>query len=357
MLYGLDVSGSLCCSPLARGAGRQAIAALEPEAAFNGAALAPVLRLGAAFPEVTFVGVSRASVQAVTVATGEVRTVYKPRAGRTLAANEAGAASGFGGVVATLSACGVAERLDNGRIALVMQSFSPGQPSEQAFVLEGEAAAGPTVHDRVLALCTREQIGVFDTVSGTAVTMALPRGFQPYMARRQGAMVLAPGTIPLLGARWPEGLCAVVAGEQGGVTGILTVRFAGQTSRFEPMGEGSSLTASQDGTLVIAEGEELRVAGAGGWQTLRAPGLRSEMPVSFAAPFAFSFAGALTPGEHRLAVRTAERGRMTELTFTDPQCRPHYCCAPVLSGNDLAVPYFDTGADGEPALKLAHWAL
>lgn len=330
---------------------------LEPETAFNAASLAPVSRLGAAYPEVMFVGVSRASVQAVTVATGEARTVYQPIAGRMLAANEAGAASGFGAVVATASACGIAERVDAGRIALVVQSFSPGQPPEQPFVLDGNAAAGPTLHNEVIALCTREQIGVFDTASGKAAAMALPRRFEPYMARRQGAIVLAPGTIPLAGARWPEGMCAVVAGEQGGISGVLTVSFAAETSRFEPLGSGSSITASQDGTLTIAEGEEMRVAAAEGWRTLRETGLRSEMPASFASPFVFSFADTLTPGQQRLMISGAGRGRVMELTFDDPQCRPEFCCAPVIAGRDLAVPYFDTSPDGDPALKLAHWNL
>ncbi len=328
---------------------------LEAESAFNGPALASVLRLGAAYPQATFVGVSRASVQTVTVATGEVRTVYQPTGGRRLAVNEVGAASGFGGVLATARACGVAERLDGGRIALVLQSFSPGQPPEQPFVLDGDAVAGPTLHDGVLALCTRAEIGVFDSASGKAAQMALPLRFEPYMARRQGAIAFSPGTIPLAGARWAEGLCAVVAGEQGGIPGVLTVSFTGGTSRFEPLGSGSSITTSEDGTLTVAEGEEIRIAAADGWRTLRESGLRSEMPASVASPYVFSFADMLTHGQHRLVISAGGRGRVMEVTFTAAQCRPEYCCAPVLSGHDLAVAYFDTSLDGEPALKLAHW--
>ena len=380
-LYALSIDGALSrLSPRADAHARE-IARLRPAAGFNrGAAVRISLEnngvaAGAGPRGWTFLAVSPSAVEAVSLVTGEVRTLYQPPAGQQIAANAAETeAMQFRGLVATSDFCAFVVRTGPAEATLTIRYFAEDRAIVQPLQVHGSSILGPAFHDGCLVLCTESEAGLFDTRSETTTLVPLPRSFKPLTSRSrfdlQGTESRSFTSLSSLDLKVPAGhlplTYASVAGEPPeawiaghGIEdrpGFLRVDFKAGYSRFEPLPGITSIATNTDGSLSVTS-SEAGLQGIGHALPSGRPGARQAgMPVVYEAPYFSYFAEQSVDGRHRLQVSSPARSFQCE--FEDWDCNPESCCGVFFVGDDLLVAYLDINAGPQgKGLKLAHWSL
>ena len=381
-LYALSIDGALSQLSPRTGAQAREIARLQwPAAGFNRGAAVHIspgnngAAAGTGPRGWTFLAVSPSAVEAVSLVTSEVRTLYQPPAGQQIAANTLESeAMQFRGLVATSDFCAFAVRTGPAQATLTIRYFAEDRAIAQPLQVHGSSILGPAFHDGCVVLCTESEAGLYDTRSETTKLVPLPRSFRPLTSRSrfdlQGPGSLPPTSRSSFDLKVPAGhLPLTYASVAGGPPeawiaghglddrpGFLRVDFKAGHSRFEPLPGITSIATNSDGSLSVSS-SEAGLQGIGHALPSGRPGARqAAMPVVYEAPYFVYFAEQSIDGRHRLQVSSPARSFQAE--FEDRDCDPESCCEVFVVGDDLLVAYLDIDAGPQgKGLKLAHRSL
>jgi len=334
----------------------------NPAAALNSFAVVDVPGLGGegGLRGWNLLAVSPSAVEAVSLVTGSVTTLYEPRASETLAANLSEADSGgCKGLAATGEVVAFVVRDGSGANTLTLKYLAQDRPVLQPLTVHGSTVAGPVRSGSHFALCSEHEVGMFNLDTGEATVLQLPREFRPMLTHGLANLKLAPGAMPVIVLQSPGSKAALcVAGEQGGQSGLLGFDpKKGSRSSFRAVPRGSSLSTSQDGVTCLCTLDAIDVFAPEHF--FRVPALTLPwMPVYSDTGCLFSFGVAESPEQHLIRGEWATHA--VELIFESTQLSGDTCCGVFRLGNQVLAGYFDFNAehtDEAEGLKFAHWSL
>jgi hypothetical protein len=367
LLYAVDTDGKLIAVSPRTGAMPGEIATLKyPAASFNrGVIVDATDRLGAVHGW-TYLAVSPTAVEAVSLATSQVTTLYEAPAATPIVANASEADStGFKGMVATGTFCAFASRTSAAEISLTIRYFSNERSIEQALKISGTKLIGPALHEGLILICSDEQAGIYDPATTESSTVQLPGNFRPLLNRTNRGVFVPPGGMPLtcfLGASGREAWIAGYEveksyGNEQLTAGMLQILFDENRATFKPFPEfdPACVSTNSDGSLCISTPAEVESIGRSS-VPVRVGKRLGGMPVSYQSGVLTYFAEDPDPGWHRI-VLSSDAGT-ADGYFEDAQneCNTDSCCGIFLYGRDVVVPYLDISSDPERyGLKFAHW--
>ena len=363
-LYALSTRGAvLQLSPRGGARAREIGRVAFPAAAFNRYALVDV-RPALRGPSRESLGgwnlfaVSPGALEAVSLSSGKTRTLYEPHGSQTLSANHSDADStGCKGLAATPELVAFVVRSGTGANTLTLKFLGQDRPVLQPLTVHGSNVAGPVRSGAHFALCTEQEVGLYNHATGETLVLEFPRDFHPMLTPAAGDLRMGPGAMPIAvlhSSTLGPALC--VAGEQGGVTGILGFHpTGGENSSFRRLTRGSSLSLSQQDIACLCTQEGIDVFGPENYQRdlIRTqPG----MPAFCDEDGLFSFGETDFPERHR--IRADWGAQSAELRFESQECNRETICGVYVLGNRVLAGFMDIHAqENEDGLSFAHWNL
>ncbi len=314
---------------------------------------APLIRDGQSHGPQYLVATAR-GIEALSLYTGESRMLCGAGDSQAIAAIRGGAHP--------QSFCGVAAGenqiyfvIEEGeRRSLATINLASDGPPESLLILRGAAVAGPLLCGTRLVYCTDQQIGLHDSVQGSAIA-DLPLNFRPYLAQGNTELTLAPGAMPLaLIETRSAARKALVFGTQDNLSGVLEVDFDRGSTSFTVLHPGSSVSVMADGTVCLCVNSGLKVYGKDSTRWI-AGTLKRLFPASVAGGRTVFFEDHVMRDEQHLVIETS--GKTHHVSFEAQGCTSQTCCAAFMVGEAMVVPYFDVSSSHGPSgLVFAAWS-
>ena len=296
-----------------------------------------------------------AGIYGVSLLTGDVKPLHQATGSVEIVANSSVEESiNFRGVAASGEMVCFLQRVRGAPEAkLAIRYFHPQRAAEDPITIPGTAFLTPVIAGDQIAVCSDEEVGIYDLRDQSRHSFVLPRDFRPFFARAWQTTI-PHGSVPLAAGVSDEGRQVWIGGTQDGRQGgILRVAIDKQYADFTPLEKGSSISnAYPTGWSVnrVDRAEFFGVERPAG----RIGDIQPGMPIAYGGGRLAYFSRSAKPGLHNL---TLLAGEPLGLAFEDFECNENSCCGIMLCGAEIVVSYLNRGTPGISGLKFAHWHL
>ena len=176
--------------------------------------------------------------------TGDVKPLHQATGSVEIVANSSVEESiNFRGVAASGEMVCFLQRVRGAPEAkLAIRYFHPQRAAEDPITIPGTAFLTPVIAGDQIAVCSDEEVGIYDLRDQSRHSFVLPRDFRPFFARAWQTTI-PHGSVPLAAGVSDEGRQVWIGGTQDGRQGgILRVAIDKQYADFTPLEKGSSIS-------------------------------------------------------------------------------------------------------------------